>query len=200
MKAESRRILSILVFLSCLFVISAFYPTLIGRSRHQRPRILLEGGRISPGDGLSDLANTETLLDEDDPILGLPNINESSSSTAVATTSVKDDEKKSLGSDVGAAEIENLLQALENKEAKEKKKQEEEDAREKSSGVSQLLDEALRLIGKVPNAKLRELFELESNPPTTVDGHRVPITSDMSCETHFRQCIRSSLIFILTIC
>ena len=143
-------------------------------------------------------SNTETLLDEDDPILGLPNIKEFSSSssstpewtphTASSLDSSKNEEEnekndqKSLSSEVGAAEVEKLLQAIDKKEEEKINNK----AKENSSGVSQLLDEALRLIGKVPNTKLREIFDLEKNPPTTVDGQCVPITSDMSCETHFR--------------
>ena len=90
-----------------------------------------------------------------------------------------------------AAEVENLLQALDETEEKLKKNKENEkekanNTKENNSGVSQLLDEALRLIGKVPNAQLREIFNLETNPPATVDGQCIPITCDMSCETHFR--------------
>ena len=170
----------VLVSFSCAFRVK---PT--SSSRHagplqqQQQRQQPEAeGRISSG--APTQKTSETLLDEDDPILAIPNIQESSSSSsstspwsphaAAATSSSssssstsssekemekekqkqkEEDTKKSLGSNVGAAEVEDLLQALDEKEGRLKKKEEEEEARKNSSGVGQLLDEALRLIGKV---------------------------------------------------
>ena len=105
------------------------------------------------------------LLDEDDPILAEPKVG---------------------GNEARWSPHQTFASSSEGNSAVETAIRNNSDEVGAAGGVGKLLDLALELIGKVPNKRLREIFDLETNPPNTIEGKVVAITPEMDSESHFR--------------